>query len=96
MAQYTEIGNDESIEMTDGVDTYRYVELASVLYLQKVVGESTTDVASFELAGDAGAALFRVGARDGHWVIDQCYSPITSGFLGEEGFDWDRIEGHTL
>lgn len=97
MAQYTELGDMEVLSRTDGVDTFRLRSADNKLYIEQLTGEATwSAVETHELTGGAGSTTLRVGARSGHWVIDQVYDGSPLEFSGSEGFDWDNESKYQL
>jgi len=106
MAQYTIITSGDPIILSDGVDTFRLDVRDNVLYFDQEItslgfGEGSVEdtdwgnIDSSVLPDDPGLE-FRVGVRDGHWVIDQTYDPDILGFEGLEFFDWENLEKHQL
>ncbi len=107
MAQYTVFPTDTAIvEVEDAIGMkFRLWQASGILYLRQTLnaspgfdGDENVDwmtIEEYVLPVSAGA-LHRVGVRDGHWVIDQTYTPDILQFAGDEGVDWDAIETHQL
>lgn len=104
MAQYTSITAGNPIILSDNTDTFRLDVRSSILYIDQEItglgfgGVEDTDWSSIDsfVLPDSPGLEFRVGVRDGYWVIDQTYDPDIFGFDGDEGFDWDMIDEYQL
>ena len=94
MAQYTTINSTTALTITDGITNFRfYVDGTGDMFLQQyLVLEQWEDIEQY--VSENGLGTWRVGARDGHWVIDNCLDG--TGFSGIEGVSWQNIEAHKL
>lgn len=108
MAQYIYITDGTNYVYTDGVSTFRLnvrSGIEHVLYIDQEItdtgfsGDQGTDwdvIESFEIPEEGGIGFFRIGVRDEHFVIDDCYDPYILGYYGAEDFDWLNIEKFQL
>lgn len=100
MAQYTEISVGNSLQITNGIDTFRFNVSGGDLYLDQektslgFSGTENTDWASIRSYSGGGTGVFRVGVRSENWVIDE--ETDGTGFSGAENVNWVSIEGHKL
>jgi len=100
MAQYTTISLGDPLDLSSGSTTFRYIVDSGDLYLRQTltllgfIGVQGVDWDDVEAYTDLGGGIWRVGARDLHWVMD---CTITgTGFAGAEDTDWGSYEKHKL
>ena len=104
MSQYSIVSTTgtDSIELTDGTDTFRVQVRGTALYFDHELtatgfdGAENTDwinISSTTLPGTP-EAVFRLGARESAWRIDQATD--ATGFSGAENVNWENIESHNL
>ena len=100
MPQYTTISAGSPLNISDGIDSFRYIAIGGVLHLRQTktetgfAGDEGTDWGDIEEYADLGGGIWRVGVRTLKWRID-CTINAT-GFMGEENTDWGNYEGHKL
>jgi len=92
MAQYTEIIAGSDLTITNNINTFKYTVISSKLYLQQLLSGVTWGSIKSYSAG--GLGKFRMGVRDGHWVIDETLDG--TGFTGPENVSWKNIDKNKL
>jgi hypothetical protein len=85
MAQYVTFNDNDLIEYTDGVDTFRDGSEGGMFILEVLDGASWTTLETMEHESCPGTNVFRDGPRGGAWCTDQALTLI--GFAGVESLD---------
>jgi len=94
MAQYSILADGESLDLTDGVTSFRVRADTGVLYYEQYIAAAWVEIGDVSLPA-GGDDSFRLGVRNTQWVIDQTLLGGI-GFSGAEDTDWSQIEGHSL
>ena len=101
MAQYTTIVHEAYLDLSDGIDSFRYINLSGILYLRQAItptgfsGAEGVDWDDIEDYPSSGGGIWRIGVRSLFWVMD-CTITIGAGFAGTENIDWENYEQHQL